>query len=339
LRVEKDWLIDLREEKRMKPARLFAVLGLLLAVLLVPALGQGVSAQDASPAAGGTPMGGCVAPELPPGTPTAASPVAGEGEEGMDMEAEAPPVAEGPASRNIAEMGQAALDNIVSCLNSGNWAGAAALMTPNMLMFAGGSDNPYDVVASFEAEPPAPMDVVNVSDPIIDTNNRIGMTVVFSGLFNGPGVQAAEKWYFVREGDHLKLDEIVPTQLPADLYPDATIVNVQMVDYAFALDMNTVPAGPVVFNFSNTSFSGAPHVGVTVTLTEGITAEDVISGDVLPEDQMTGFVNALFLEPGQSASYYVEDLAAGTYTLVCDVTTADGTPHWQLGMVAQFTVE
>jgi hypothetical protein len=35
----------------------------------------------------------------------------------------------------------------------------------------------------------------------------------------------------------------------------------------------------------------------------------------------------------------VEDLAPGTYTLVCDVTTPDGTPHWQLGMVAQFTVE
>jgi uncharacterized cupredoxin-like copper-binding protein len=103
--------------------------------------------------------------------------------------------------------------------------------------------------------------------------------------------------------------------------------------------MNTIPAGPVVFRFSNTSFNGEPHVGVTVTLTEGMTAEQIIQGEALPEDQMTGFVNAIFLEPGQTGDYYVEDLAPGTYTLVCDVTTPDGTPHWMLGMVAQFTVE
>jgi hypothetical protein len=334
-----DWAVDLREENRMKPARLLAVLGLALAMLLVPAMGRGAAAQDATPGAEGTAVAGCVAPELPPGTPTAASPVAEEGEEGMDMEAEAPPVAEGPASRNIAEIGQEALDNIVNCFNSGDFAGAAALLTPNMIMFVSGSDNPYDVVASFEAEPPATMEIVNVSNPIIDTNNRIGMTIVFGGLFNGPGIQSAEKWYFVRDGDYLKLDEIVPTTLPPDLFPDATIVNVQMDDFAFALDMNAIPTGPVIFHFTNTSFSGQPHVGVTVTLVEGITAEDVIAADAIPEDQMTGFVNAIFLGPGQAGDYYVEDLAPGTYTLVCDVTTPDGTPHWQLGMVAQFTVE
>ncbi len=256
------------------------------------------------------------------------------------MEAEeSAPVTEGPASRNIAAEGEAALENVVNCLNTGNWTGVAALMTPNMVMFTSGSTNPYDVVASFEAEPPAPVEVIDVSNPVIDTNNRIGLTIVYSGLFTGPGIQAPEKWYFVRDGDTLKLDEIVPTQMPAELYPDATIVTVQMVDFAFALDMNTVPAGPVIFRFSNTSYSGAPHVGVTVTLTEGITAEVVIAGDALPEDQMTGFVGVLFLEAGQSADYYVEDMAPGTYTLVCDVTTADGTPHWMLGMVAQFTVE
>ena len=112
-----------------------------------------------------------------------------------------------------------------------------------------------------------------------------------------------------------------------------------MVDFAFALDMNTIPTGPVIFRFSNTSFSGQPHVGVMVTLTEGMTSEQVIAGDGLSDNQMTGFVNALFLMPGKTADYYVENLAPGTYTLVCDLTTPDGMPHWKLGMVAQFTVE
>ncbi len=318
----------------MNPVRLLAVVGLACALLFIPMLGA--FAQDATPE--GTPLAECVAPELPAGTPSdpVASPTA---DEGMDMEAGSAPVAEGPASRVIATNGEAALQNLVNCFNSYDWAGVAALLTPNMLVFAGGTENPYDTIASLEAESPSPMEVLSVANPIIDTNNRIGLTIVYRGLFGGPGIQTPEKWYFVRDGDTLKLDEIVATQMPDDLHPDATIVTVEMVDFAFALDMNTIPAGPVIFRFSNTSYSGQPHVGVTVTLTEGITSEDVITGESLPDDQMTGFVNALFLMPGQSADYYVEDLAPGTYTLVCDVTTPDGTPHWMLGMAAQFTVE
>ena len=318
----------------MKPVRVLAVIGLAFALLLIPMLGA--SAQDATPE--GSPVAECIAPELAEGTPSdpMASPSA---DEGMDMEAGSAPVAEGPASRVIATNGEGALQNLVNCFNSSDWAGVAALLTPNMLVFAGGTDNPYDTIASLEAESPVPIEVIDVVNPVIDTNNRIGLTVVYRGLFSGPGIQLPEKWYFVRDGDTLKLDEIVPTQMPADLYPDATIVTVEMIDFAFALDMNSIPAGPVIFRVSNTSFSGQPHVGVTVTLTEGITAEEVITGDELPDDQMTGFVNALFLMPGQIADYYVEDLAPGTYTLVCDVTTADDMPHWMLGMVAQFTVE
>jgi uncharacterized cupredoxin-like copper-binding protein len=318
----------------VKSVRLTVVLGLALAMLLLPSMG--VLAQDATPE--GTPVAECVAPELPPGTPTAASPVAEEDMD-MDMEADAPPVSEGPASRNIAQMGEDALNNFVTCLNSGDFTGAAALLTPNMAVFIAGTENPYDVVASFEAEPPAPFEVVNISNPIIDTNNRVGLSIVYSGLYNGPGIQSSEKWYFVHDGDILKLDEVVPTTLPVDLYPDATVVHIQLVDFAFALDMNTIPAGPVIFSLSNTSFSGQPHVGAMLTLTEGITAEDVISGDALPDEDVTGFVNALFLMPGQTGEFYVEDLAPGTYTIACDVTTPDGVPHWQLGMVAQFTVE
>jgi hypothetical protein len=43
--------------------------------------------------------------------------------------------------------------------------------------------------------------------------------------------------------------------------------------------------------------------------------------------------------PRQAGDFYVSDLTPGSYTLICDVTTPDGTPHWMLGMVANFTVE
>ncbi len=327
--------LALREEKPMKPVRWLAIVGLALAILSMPLLGA--TAQEATP--DGTPAAECVAPALPDATPTdpVASPMA---DEGMETGAEdAAPVAEGPASRSIAATGEEALTNFVNCLNAGDWEGVAALLTPNMLMYIAGSTNPQDVIASFEEGAPAPIELIDVRDPVIDTNNRIGLSVVYSGLYSGPGIQTPEKFYFVRDGDTVKLDQISPTTFPVDLYPDVPVVTVQMVDYAFALDMNTIPAGPVVFRFSNTSYNNEPHVGVTVTLTEGITAEEIIQGEALPDDQMTGFVNALFLEPGQFGDFYVEDLAPGVYTLVCDVTTPDGTPHWMLGMVAQFTVE
>lgn len=317
----------------MKPIRMLVMLGLALAMVAIPV--ATVGAQDATPA--GSPGPECVAPALSGDMSTAdmATPEPGS----MDMETAAPPVAEGPASRNLAQMGEDALNNLLACFDSGDYEGAAALLTPNMLMFVSGSADPGDTVAAFQAQPPAPMMIANIGPATIDTNNRVGLPLVFGGFFNSPGMQSAEKWYFVKDGDFWKLDEVAPTTIPADLYPDATVVNVQMVDYAFALDQNTIPAGPVIFHVTNTSYSGQPHVAAMVTLSSDISTEEIIQASVLPEDQVTGFVGSVFLLPGQSGDIYLEDLAPGEYTIVCDVTTPDGVPHWQLGMVAHFTVE
>jgi len=80
-------------------------------------------------------------------------------------------------------------------------------------------------------------------------------------------------------------------------------------------------------------------VVVVVTLREGTTAEQVIEGEADIDQAVTGFYGALFLEPGGTADLAFESLAPGTYFLVCDVTTEDGTPHYELGMVSQITVE
>ena len=190
--------VDLEEEKRMKRARLLSAIALALAIMLIPVFGA--SAQDATPE--GTPAAECIAPELPPGTPTdpVASPV---GDDGMEMEAEtAAPVREGPASRSIAADGEAALQNLVNCLNAADWTGVAALMTAEHGDV--GSLAPIIPTMSsrmFEGEPPSTMEIIDVRNPVIDTNNRVGLSVVSTGLFTSPGIQIAEKWYFVRDGD------------------------------------------------------------------------------------------------------------------------------------------
>jgi len=173
-------------------------------------------------------------------------------------------------------------------------------------------------------------------------DGSVSVDAVYSGLFNGPGALGSERFFFVEEDGVYKLGTIGSAPLPADALPGATVVDVQLVDYAFALSTYTVPANtPVIFRTSNNSGTGAPHVNVVVQLAEGVTAQQVIEGDVKLDDEesTTGFFGAIFLEPGQTGDLAFEGLAPGTYFLVCDVATEDGTPHYELGMVAQITVE
>jgi hypothetical protein len=183
------------------------------------------------------------------------------------------------------------------------------------------------------------MEITNIGEATVDSSGRVGLPVVYAGLMSAPGTQVAETWYVVEEDGFWKIDGFQATTIPDGVFPDATVLEIQMVDYAFALSENSVPAGPVILRFSNTSFNHEGHVGATLTLTEGNTIESIVQGDALPEDQVTGFVSAVYLEAGQTGDVYVADLAPGLYTIACDVSTPKGTPHWMLGMVTQFTVE
>ncbi|HET9661181.1 MAG TPA: hypothetical protein VFP05_12675 [Thermomicrobiales bacterium] len=304
------------KEHWMRDGGIALALGVSLLTGGLPAV-----AQDASPGAGV-----CEAPPLVAGAP---------------VESEASPAALGEdaaaASDEVAAAATTGLDNIVSCIGAGDWEALAALMTPNMVAFLTGDTDPANVPAAMAEV--APMELVHTGEIIVDSAGRVGVPIVFGGFLNQPGTQVAETWYLVEDGGSWKIDGLQATTIPDDLYPDATVLEIQMVDFAFALSENAIPAGPVILRFSNTSFTHQGHVGVTLTLTEGNTSESIIMSDELPEDQVTGFFHAIYLEPGLTGDIYIEDLTPGLYTLVCDVSTPDGTPHWMLGMVSQFTVE
>jgi uncharacterized cupredoxin-like copper-binding protein len=321
--------------------RLLPLIVVLLACALVA---PGVQAQDASPAA--SPMAGpCVAPELPPGTPTPmeeGTPAAemeatpgGEEDEAAVME-EAP--AGTPAAGEQADAAEAALANLFNCINSGDYLAAAALMTDNFIQNYIGVSTPYDIPATFEGV--QPIDLRSVSNAQTYADGRVSVDAVFTGLFGGPGSLGSERFFFVEEDGTYKLDFVAPAALPEGALPNATVIDVQMVDFAFALSEYTVPANtPVIFRTTNNSGTGTPHVNIVLTYQEGTTAEGLIEGEVNIEEASTGFYGAIFLEPGQSGDLAFESLAPGTYFLVCDVETEDGTPHYELGMVSQVTVE
>ena len=318
--------------------RLFALVVVLLALALAAPT---VGAQDASPEAGP-----CDAPELPPGT---ATPIE-EGTPGAEAEAEeetpaeeaegeppAPPAGT-PAAAEDADAAAAGLENIINCINAGEFLSVAAVMTENFRVNFLGIPNPYDVPADFEDVQPVDIRLVDNAQTYAD--GSVSVDAVFTGLFNGPGQVGSARWTFVEEDGYQKLDNYQDVPLPEGALPGATVIDVQMVDFAFALSEYTVPANtPVVFRTTNNSGTDSPHENVILTFTEGTTAEQVIEGEVNIDEASTGFFGAVFLEPGATGDVGFESLAPGTYFLVCGVETEDGTPHFELGMVTQITVE
>jgi len=319
--------------------RLFALLVVLLTfALAAPA----VAAQDASPAA--SPVAGpCNAPELPPGTPTtleaspegAASPSAEEAP--PEDEAPPPPPVGTPADAATGDAAEAAILNLFSCINAGDYLAAGALLTNSFIQNFIEVPTVYDVPATFGDV--RPVVVSSTSNPQTYEGGGSSIDVVYTGLFSGPGQISGSRWSFVEEEGVLKLDGFEDIPLPEGALPGATVIEVQMVDFAFALSEYTVPANtPIIFRATNNSAAGSPHVNVILTYPEGTSAEGLIEGEADIESS-TGFFGATFLEPGQSGDIGLTGLEPGTYFLVCDVETEDGTPHFELGMVAQVTVK
>ena len=321
------------------------LLVLVVALLALALIAPTVGAQDATPGAGPA-AGPCEAPELPPGTPTPieeGTPAAEGEEEGEppaeEEEGEPPaPPAGTPAAAEDADAAAAGLENLINCLNAGDFLSVAALMTENFRVNFLGIPNPYDVPADFEDV--QPVDIRSVDNAQTYADGSVSVDAVFTGLFNGPGQVGSARWTFVEEDGYQKLDNYQDVPLPEGALPGATVIDVQMVDFAFALSEYTVPANtPVVFRTTNNSGTGAPHENVVLTFTEGTTAEQVIEGQVNIDEASTGFFGAVFLEPGATGDVAFESLEPGTYFLVCGVETEDGTPHFELGMVTQLTVE
>ena len=294
-------------------------------------------AQDATPV--GSPAGGtCVAPDLPPGTPTpqeappdaaaspAGEPPAAEG----GFPAPTPPPVGTPADAATTEKVLAGFANLGACFAT-DMAGFAALATPNFVAFVtGGSTNPYDLVAALEGEPPG--ETVSVGEVLVYADGRYSVDVV-----EQTGYQLDHnRWYLVEEDGYLKIDAL-EFGLPLAVAGPSTLVEVGLFDYAFGPSTYDVALAETVI-FRATNRGTEPHVIFVVQYPAGTTAEQVIAGEVDALEDIAVPYGGHFLLPGQTAEFGLVGLEPGVYFLVCDVTTATGTPHYHLGMVAQITV-
>ncbi len=314
----------------------------LVALLLAMSLGAPITtAQDASPVA--TPgAASCDAPDLPPGTPTPMEEMApggtpAPGMAGMDMSSPeamaeaASPAAETlpegtPADQATTDRVTAAVQNVVGCLNAGDALGFAALITPNYLINAFGTTNPYDLPMFLDGFPQQELQAVDNVQTHDDGRVSADVTTVLGGT-------QVDRFraFFVDDGDYLLLDD-EPT-LPLE---GADVdVRVTMLDYAFEMSQTSVPADSLI-SFELVNAGEYPHEFAVVRLPDGVTVDQVLEDPAL-EEQIQ-FLGGAFAEPGETGHFGLQGLEPGTYTAVCFVDVPEGVPHVVRGMVTEFEV-
>jgi uncharacterized cupredoxin-like copper-binding protein len=323
--------------------------GLALAVAAFMAVGLGstvtVRAQDATPAAAAE----CIAPDLPPGTPTPeeamaspeamdmagmemASPVAETGEEAAPAEEPVGTPAEGADAEAIV----AAANTLISCVNGGDLEGAAALMTTDFMMSEFETGNPYDVVSFLEG---FSFGDATVENPQSYEDGRVSADVSYMG---SQYQLAGETWFLVQDGDFWKIDESTPYTPAYD--GDSAVVGVQLTEEegeggakTYAITPNTPSVAETeVLLLHGINLGTEAHEIVMLKLPDGADATGLLDGSIAQSD--VELLGQISLEPGEEGDMVLQGVPAGVYTLVCFFTGPDGAPHAANGMVSQFEV-
>jgi plastocyanin len=109
------------------------------------------------------------------------------------------------------------------------------------------------------------------------------------------------------------------------------------------------PLRPGVATITLNNTDTQAHMLAMARLQPGVTIDQVRAALNQSEDAVTPLLieppdQAIYGTPaqvgaGQSSTVTAEHLQAGTYALLCFFTDDTGTPHWQMGMMGELTVE
>ena len=317
----------------LRPA--IAAAALTISMGLMAAVAPVATAQDATPAA--SPTAECMAPDLPPGTPTPieASPEAAM--QGHDMGTPMPdasPVAEEMVGTALEgadpEAATAAVNNIVACLSEGPEK-VLALMSPEFLLEQFGTGNPYDVLAmggleglSFEG--------LTTGQAYSYPDGQISVDVQYK---QGQYQVVGERWFLVNDGGVWKLNALSP--IPPVVEGDTTVVGVNLVDYGFEFNVSSI-VQPEVLMLHAINAGAEAHELLIFREPEGATFDE-ISADPETTLSTAEFIGVLYLgTPGEQGDLALVGLEPGKYIAICGIPTADGTPHYMLGMIAEFEI-
>jgi len=115
--------------------------------------------------------------------------------------------------------------------------------------------------------------------------------------------------------------------------PTANVVNITGTDFAFQAP-DTIPAGLTTLKFVNAGKE--PHQAVLMRIDSGKTMADVATLMKDPNAKVPGWIafptGANGVVPGDSSNA-TATLVPGHYALLCFISSPDGTPHANKGMV------
>jgi hypothetical protein len=273
----------------------------LLAMFALAAMVIAVPQASASPT--------CTAPDNPPFVidPAMASAPQGHGR---------------PADHTGSARVRAAVDNFVTCVNSGQYDKAVKLFTPYFINSFMGKSSYADAVKVISGTREEHM-------RLSDIRAYPDGSYTVEGRFLAYGHKIAhERWNLWDDGGFLKVNKLEPLAVPVP--PDAATIHVDMGEYFFRLDRSTVCASNVVLRLRNVGHEG--HEAIVLKLPEGAVPEDLLTGRVqwsqvavIGEDNGADMMSLIRLDPG-------------TYSLFDFIPAADGTPHAVHGQTAQFRV-
>jgi hypothetical protein len=252
--------------------------------------------------------------------------------------AEASPVAGQPADAATAAAIETLVRTLAACLTDRQSDTVVQLVTERYLgqVYGGGGRlSRADYLELARDLPAIPVMAVAVTDVRRETAlhaNADVVTVVGNQLVHG-------RWTFVSTatptgGRRWQVDAVTP--LPVEAPAGANRVTVGLSDYAFALSSGSVAGPDVVLAGTNTGKED--HEILVVQLAGGVNVDALLRqpGPALP----TGvtFIGQVTIPPGSQADLVLVGLKPGSYTLVCLLPTADGTPHLALGMKSRLRV-
>lgn len=317
--------------------------GGLVAALAFGYASLGVTAQDASPAA--SPVAGdCVAPDLPPGSPTPMEEGSPEAEMDMaspvaeasptDGEAEEAPVGT-PAEGAEGEEITGAVENLINCVNGGNYEGAVALLTADFLLSEFGLTNPYDAIEALEGFTFAD---VTIDKPQTYEDGSVGADVQYQA---SEYQIAKERWVLVDEDGTWKLDGYTYEEPEFD--GDVSVIGVLLgenEDGTYYMTPNAPSETEGVGLMLHGVNEGVePHEIVAFGLPEGMDPMVLLDEEASEETFAdVVFYGQISLEPGEQGDMLLVGLPVGVMTLVCFIPGPDGEPHAMNGMVAEIEI-
>ena len=128
-------------------------------------------------------------------------------------------------------------------------------------------------------------------------------------------------------------EEGLPAGASTEIEADATRVDVTATEYAFQLTPPT-SAGRTSFVLKNNG--NEAHIAVILKLAEGATLDQALGSE--DGEGVDGEWGTNLAASGEEEAVSF-DLEPGNYGIVCYLPSADGTPHFALGMAQEFTVQ